>query len=113
MTRHHHGDGDGALPSIDGPGVPFNEYARRMLADVDNVRDLCGVLEANAGELGDTTARELDRKIGAARRFMDALAIMPSMIRTATPAEVAAAGRQAGGPGAPTISAQPFPRGAR
>lgn len=86
--RHHHGDGDGALPALEA-GVPFNDYLARMLADVDNVRGLCDVLEAHAGELPPLKGSRLDARLSAARAFMDALAVMPSMIRVASPSEVA------------------------
>jgi hypothetical protein len=92
--RHHHGDGDGPLGvAPDGAGVPFNEYAARMLRDIDNVRELCRLLETVAGELSPAAAERLDARIASARLFMDALGVMPSMIRVATPEEVARAQR--------------------
>ena len=96
--RHHHGDGDHPLPvAPDGEGVPFNVYTARMLEDIDGVRWLCDTLEHVAGELpnGDTSVRLLGSRLAAARRFMDALAIMPTMIATATPEDAQRAAQSA------------------
>jgi hypothetical protein len=78
-----------------GGGVPFNEYAERMIADIENVRFLCSVLESVAGELSPTAGKNLDARLNSARAFMQALSVMPTMIRKATPEEVARAARAA------------------